>query len=130
MTREEIAIIRADWRAVLTIADLAATLFYKKLFELDPSVRALFRDDLTEQKKKLVTMLTIAVDKLDDPGVLEPIVRRLGRRHVRYGVRPEHYQTVGAALISTLREGLGDGFDSAHEAAWIKVYGVLAQWMR
>lgn len=129
MTPEEVKIIRDDWLLVLTIADVAATLFYKKLFELDPSLRSLFRSDMTEQRKKLVTMLTLVTDKLDDPKTLEPTVRRLGRRHVHYGVKPEHYATVGAALISTLKQGLGSQFDSVHEAAWVKAYGVLVQWM-
>lgn len=129
MTPKEVQIIRDDWRTVLTIADVAATLFYTKLFEMDPGLRSLFRNDMTEQKKKLITMLTLVTDKLDDPKTLEPMVRRLGRRHVHYGVKPEHYTTVGAALISTLKQGLGDQFDSVHEAAWVKAYGVLTQWM-
>jgi methyl-accepting chemotaxis protein len=129
MTPEEVQIVRDDWKTVLTIADVAATLFYKKLFEMDPEVRTLFRDDLTEQKKKLITMLTFITTKLDNPNTLEPIVHRLGRRHVHYGVKIEHYHTVGAALISTLKQGLGDSFDSVHEAAWVKAYGMLVQWM-
>jgi hemoglobin-like flavoprotein len=130
LTQREIETVKADWAGVRPIAGQAATLFYERLFELDPALRALFRANLTEQKKKLVLMLSAAVDGLDDLPKLVPVVEELGRRHVGYGVLDAHYATVGAALLWTLKKGLGAGFDDSHEAAWGKVYGLLAQTMQ
>ncbi len=129
LTQLEIDAVQGDWRKVLPIADTASTLFYDRLFELDPSLRSLFSSDLGEQKKKLLQTLSAAVTGLTDLNALVPIVRALGRRHVGYGVKPQHYGTVGTALLWTLRKGLGEGFDAQHEAAWTKVYEILSKTM-
>jgi hemoglobin-like flavoprotein len=126
LTQREIDTVQSDWRKVLPIAATAATLFYDHLFELDPSLRPLFASDLDEQKKKLLQTLSVAVTGLTDLPALVPIAHALGKRHVGYGVKPEHYGTVGTALLWTLRKGLGGGFDAAHEAAWTKVYEILS----
>lgn len=130
LTDKEIELIRADWKAVVPIAAIAASLFYENLFMLDPHLRVMFRPDMREQKQKLVAMLTLIVEKLDDDAWLKPVLERLGHRHKRYGVRPEHYGPVGAALIATLREGIGPSFDEAHEAAWGNAYHLLAERMQ
>jgi hemoglobin-like flavoprotein len=129
LTQPEIDTVQSDWRKVLPIAATAATLFYDRLFELDPSLRSLFASDLGEQKRKLLQMLSAAVTGLSDLPGLVPIVRALGKRHVGYGVKPEHYGTVGTALLWTLQKGIGAEFDAAHEAAWTKVYEILSKTM-
>jgi hemoglobin-like flavoprotein len=129
LTAQEISTVQADWDRVLPIATTAATLFYGRLFELDPSLKALFKSDLDEQKKKLMQVIGVAVRSLNDLPALVPTVQALGKRHTGYGVLPAHYDTVGAALLWTLKQGLGEGFDASHEAAWGKVYGVLSQTM-
>jgi hemoglobin-like flavoprotein len=130
LAREEIETVQADWRSVLPIAAQAATLFYERLFELDPSLRHLFKPDLTEQKKKLLLMLGAAVQGLDDLPKLVPVVQSLGRRHAGYGAKAQHYATVANALLWTLKTGLGDRFDERHQRAWTKVYGLLAETMQ
>jgi hemoglobin-like flavoprotein len=129
LSREQIELVQNDWSKVASIADAAATIFYERLFELDPKLKALFKSDLTEQKKKLMQTIGVAVKGLDDTGSLIPAVQSLGRRHVGYGVKPDDYDTVGVALLFTLRQGLGVDFDPQHEAAWAKVYGLLARTM-
>jgi hemoglobin-like flavoprotein len=114
---------------VTPIADTAANLFYTRLFEADPQLKPLFKSNLDEQKKKLMQTIGLAVRGLGDLGALVPAVQALGRRHVGYGVKAKDYETVGAALLWTLSQGLGKGFDAEHEAAWTKVYGVLAKTM-
>jgi hemoglobin-like flavoprotein len=129
LTKLEIETVQSDWRKVLPIAATAATLFYDRLFELDPSLRSMFKSDLTEQKKKLLQTLSAAVTGLTDLPALVPIAQAMGKRHTGYGVQPEHYATVGTALLWTLKEGLGADFDAAHESAWAKVYDLLATTM-
>jgi len=130
VSKSDIEIVQRDWRKVERIADTAATLLYDRLFALDPSVRALFKNDLGEQKVKLIRMIGAAIHGLGDPELLMPILRHLGQKHERLGVRDEHYAIVGDALMATLRQGLGDEFGPASEAAWTRVYGVLAQAMK
>jgi hemoglobin-like flavoprotein len=125
-----IELVQASWAQVLPIADAAATLFYDRLFELDPSLRALFKRDLGEQKKKLMLTLGVAVDGLRNPAKLAPVLHALGVRHAGYMVAERHYALVGEALLWTLREGLGDAFTPDLSAAWAEVYGYVSSEMK
>jgi len=130
MTPQQIALVRSSFAEVSPIADSAAKLFYSRLFELDPSLRPLFRNSLDAQGSKLMNMIAGAVCLLDQPEKLMPVIRNLGRRHTAYGVEDQHYETVGTALLWTLEKGLGAAFTPEVENAWIAVYGVLADNMK
>ena len=123
-------LVQRTFAEVAPIADVAARLFYARLFELDPSLETLFRSDMDEQGRKLMQMLTVAVRGLDRLDELVPAVRALGRRHVGYGVRDAHYATVGSALLWTLEYGLDDAFTPEVRDAWAAVYGVLVDTMK
>ncbi|MFM9917822.1 MAG: globin domain-containing protein, partial [Rhizobacter sp.] len=126
----QIALVQTSFAQVEPIADAAAQLFYKRLFELDPAISQLFKGDMAQQGKKLMSMIGAAVRGLNDLDRLVPVVQQLGVRHNGYGVRPEHYGTVGAALLWTLEQGLGPAFTPEVRAAWTAVYGVLAETMQ
>lgn len=130
MTPAQVELIRSSWAQVVPISDKAAELFYGKLFELDPSVRSLFKGDMAEQGQKLMRMIGTAVNGLDRLDEIVPAVQQLGVRHVEYGVKDEHYDTVGAALLWTLETGLGDAFTAETKEAWATVYGILADTMK
>jgi len=130
MTPEHIALVQRTFADVLPMADAAAALFYERLFTLDPTLRSLFHSDMHEQGRKLMTVLQLAVAGLSRLEELGPIVQALGRRHHGYGVRDTHYATVGAALLWTLQEGLGERFTPAVQAAWTSAYTLLADTMR
>jgi nitric oxide dioxygenase len=130
MNSTTISLVQQSFARVAPIADTAADLFYTRLFQLDPSLRPMFPGDLREQKKKLMTMLTVAVNGLTRLDQIVPAVRELGRRHAAYGVKPEHYDTVATALLWTLEQGLGDAFTPEVRAAWVEVYTLLARTMQ
>jgi hemoglobin-like flavoprotein len=130
LTKRDIEIVQSDWEKVEPEAETAARLLYDRLFVLDPSARSLFPADITDQRKKLMRMVGAAVYGLANPEILMPLVRFLGRKHVRYGVRDVHYETVGAALLWTLKQELGPAFGPESEAAWSRVYAVLVEAMR
>jgi PAS domain S-box-containing protein len=122
-------LVQSTWRQVMPISKTAPKLFYGRLFELDPQIRALFPADersMKAQHLKLMQMIHICVRGLDQLDRIVPAVQSLGRRHVGYGVRNGDYDTVGAALLWTLEQGLGDAFDDEVKEAWTNVYGVLA----
>ena len=130
MSPEKIALVRGSWQKVLPIKEAAAELFYGRLFELDPSLRPMFKGDMAEQGSKLMTMLNMVVNSLDNFGPLLGAVENLGRRHVAYGVTESHYDTVGNALLWTLEKGLGEHFTPATRDAWTHAYGTLASVMK
>jgi hemoglobin-like flavoprotein len=130
VTPREIELVQSSWKQVQPIAAQAAAMFYGRLFLLDPSVRPLFRGDLRDQGTKLMSMISVAVNALSRIETLVPAVQALGRRHAGYGVEDRHYDTVEAALIWTLGEGLGDAFSAETEQAWRTAYGVLASTMK
>ena len=130
MNSQQIGLVQASFALVAPIADQAANLFYDRLFQLGPTLRGMFKGDMAEQKHKLMTMLTVAVNSLTRPESLLPAVQSLGRRHAGYGVENRHYETVGAALLWTLEKGLGEAFTPEVEAAWVAVYIFLATTMQ
>jgi len=130
MTPEQVFLVQKSWRQVLPIADTAAELFYTRLFTLDPSVKPLFKGDMKAQGKKLMAMIGTAVGGLSKLDSIVPTVQDLGRRHVKYGVNDQHYDTVGAALLWTLEQGLGEAFTPDVRNAWTTVYGVLSTTMK
>ena len=130
MTPQQKLLVQSTFARVAPIDETAAALFYTRLFELDPGLRPMFTSDIEEQGRKLMQTLAVAVAGLDDLGSLVPAVRALGRRHVGYGVRDEHYETVASALLWTLEAGLGDAFTPEVREAWATVYWVLADTMK
>jgi hemoglobin-like flavoprotein len=130
MNPEQKKLVQQSFQTVLTIADTAAELFYNRLFELDPSLKWMFKGDMREQGRKLMSMLRVAVNGLDRLEALIPAVRELGRRHIAYGVKDSHYYTVGSALLWTLEQGLGEAFTPAVRTAWIEAYTLLSAVMR
>jgi hemoglobin-like flavoprotein len=130
MTSDHIALVQASFAEVLPMADRAAAMFYERLFVLDSTLRSLFHGNMQEQGHKLMAVLKLAVAGLSRLEELLPLVRQLGVRHRGYGVTEAHYATVGAALLWTLEQGLGEGFTPEVRAAWSNAYTLLANTMR
>jgi hemoglobin-like flavoprotein len=130
VTPKQIALVQASWKQVQPIAGQAAALFYSRLFTLEPSLKRLFKGDMQEQGRKLMQMISVAVNSLARLESIAPAVRALGRRHAGYGVEPRHYALVEAALIWTLEQGLGKDFSEQAEDAWRTAYHVLAATMQ
>jgi hemoglobin-like flavoprotein len=131
MSPETKALLKTTWAMVAPIADTAATLFYDRLFTLDPSLRQLFKNaDMKEQRRKLVQALAAVINGVDNLPSLMPTLESLGRKHVRYGATDQHYDTVGEALLWTLEQGLKEAWTPAAKSAWTAAYGTVAEVMR
>jgi len=129
MNPQEIKILQESFSLVEPIAETAASLFYARLFELDPALRPLFKSDLKVQGEKLMSTIKLVVVGLDNPEKVIPAVQNLGRRHVDYGVQPQHYATVGEALLWTLEKGLGDAYTPEVDNAWKNAFTLLSSLM-
>jgi hemoglobin-like flavoprotein len=131
MTSEQRRLVRETWLRCQPTLRQAGAQFYERLFALDPAARRLFAGtDMAAQQRKLVGMLTEIVAQLDRPESLVPNVSALGGQHLHYGVKEADYETVGAALLWTIEQGLGDSFTPAVREAWSEAYLLIATLMR
>jgi hemoglobin-like flavoprotein len=129
MTPDQIKLVQDSFSKVAPISEQAAVLFYDRLFEVAPGVRAMFPDDMTEQRKKLMATLAAVVNGLTNLEAILPAASTLAKRHVSYGAKAEHYPVVGGALLWTLEKGLGDAWTPETASAWTAAYGALSGYM-
>ena len=129
MTPQQVALVRQSFAKVVPIREQAAALFYDRLFTVDPSTRPLFGGDMKSQGAALMAAIGAVVKSLDRIEIMLDEIRALARRHDRYGVREEHYASVGDALLWTLEQGLGSDFTPEVREAWTTAYGILSSTM-
>jgi nitric oxide dioxygenase len=130
MSPAEIDLIQTSFAKVAPIADTAAGLFYSRLFEIAPEVKPLFADaDMKAQGRKLMAALAMIVGGLSDLDAVLPAAKALAVRHLDYGVNADHYAPVGAALVWTLEQGLGNDFTPETRSAWLAAYTALSEAM-
>ena len=130
MNSDQIKLVQDSFEKVRPISETAAELFYKRLFELNPSFKSLFKGDMKTQGIMLMKMLDYAVTGLDEPDKIIPAIKDLGKRHVGYGVKEEYYETVGEALLWTLEKGIGEDFTRDVKEAWAEAYKLLSDTMK
>jgi hemoglobin-like flavoprotein len=126
MTPSDIDLVQSSFAKVAPIAEVAAGLFYGRLFEIAPEVKPLFRSDMAEQGRKLMATLGVVVNGLKDLETILPAAKALAVKHVSYGVKAKDYEPVGEALIWTLEKGLGAEFTPQVKSAWLSAYGALS----
>lgn len=130
MDARKIALVQQSFEKVAAIGLKAAELFYSELFAIDPSLRAMFKGDIQEQHKKLLSALTLVVRSLHTPEKIAGAIEKLAVKHLDYGVKPEHYTYVGNALLRTLKKGLGSEFTPELSDAWVDAFRMLAAVMK
>jgi hemoglobin-like flavoprotein len=126
---EQINLVQASFVKVAPISEQAAAIFYDRLFEIAPKVKAMFPADMKEQRKKLMATLAVVVNGLSNLESVLPAASALAKRHVSYGAKPEHYPIVGGALLWTLEKGLGEAWTPEVADAWTAAYGTLSGYM-
>jgi hemoglobin-like flavoprotein len=129
MTPDHVKLVQESFAKVAPISETAAVLFYDRLFEIAPKVKAMFPTDMTEQRRKLMATLAVVVGGLGNLESVLPAASALAKRHVSYGAKAEHYPVVGSALLWTLEKGLGDGWTPDVAEAWTAAYGTLSGFM-
>ena len=130
MTPQQVHLIRKSFAELARHDHVAALVFYRRLFELDPGLRPLFKNDIEEQSRKLLDMLGVLIAMLERPVGLELELKAMGARHLGYGVRDEHYASVGQALLDMLAEVLETRFTPEVREAWTQLYGAVEAIMK
>jgi len=130
MTKEDITQVQESWHSVAPVKRVAAELFYVKLFELDPTMKLLFSDDLQLRERRFLQLMDATINGLERADVLKPAIRELGFRHPLFGDSDEHHGTVAIALMWTLEKCLRKDLTFELRAAWTRTFGVLSQTLR
>ena len=130
MKPEQITMVQQSWAKVSPLGAKATELFYTRMFEQYPELRSMFPDNMENQQKLLFNMINMAVNGLTRLDDIVPGVQKLGQRHVGYGVKDEDYDKVGASLLWTLEQALGEDWNSELAQAWTDCYGLLATTMK
>lgn len=130
MNSEQIYLVKKSFEKIAPISEQAAALFYAKLFDLAPKLQSLFKGDVREQGRKLMQVISYAVENLDRIDEVLPQVRALGARHAGYGVEDRDYDSVGTSLLWTLEKALSLDFTEQTKEAWAALYGLLAETMK
>jgi hemoglobin-like flavoprotein len=130
LTRKQRELIKLSLERVSDEADPVTLLLYGKLFELDPSTRHLFHNDLATQGRKLMDTLDAVASSLDRFESLRPRLIHLGRLHASYGIEPANYDTLIAALLWAFGQALGADFDARTREAWRLALGAVAAVMQ
>ncbi len=129
MTPEQIDSVKASFARMLPLRTDVVNSFYNHLFEAAPAARAMFSDDLSDQKKKFEATLTYLVEALDRPNELEEAAMELAERHVGYGTLPDHYALVGISLLHALKLHAPNGLTKPEATAWLALYAWLSDKM-
>ena len=106
------------------------TTFYKRMFENNPEIKAMFNMDKQEsgeQPKALAMAILAAAQNIDNLEAILPAVKKIGVAHVRTNVKPEHYPIIGQNLLAAIKEVLGDAASEEVLNAWKEAYGVIAE---
>jgi len=126
----EIGLIKKSWIDVRKIKpEILGDVFYTKLFYDNPGLRKMFPQEMEEQNKKLIDMLNVIIERLENLNELKGEIIAVAKRHVDYGVKTEHYNMVGTALLWTLQKALGKDWTEELKTAWINCYNVLSDTM-
>jgi hemoglobin-like flavoprotein len=130
MDDRQVKLVQASFEKAAALGEQVATIFYDELFAIDPTLRKMFKGDMREQKKKLLTTLAFVVRALHTPEKIVKPAQNLAVKHLDYGVRPEHYTLVGNALLRTLKKGLGAQYTPEVRDAWVEAFRTLARIMK
>jgi nitric oxide dioxygenase len=129
LTTAQIGLIRDSFHHLQPDIAIASELLYERLFVIAPELRGMFRSDMAGQGMQFMSTLGVVVQHLDNPQALRPHLERLAQGHAAYGVKPEHFQPMGQALIWAMRKTMGEKFPDGAAAAWEAAYDLLAREM-
>ena len=129
LTSRETLLIKVSWHYAIINSEPVGLSFYQKLFELDPSLKSLFKISVDEQLQKLMGMLTSVVSSIDQLENFASDLKLLAARHIAYGVVDSHYDTAGEALLWSLEHSLGTLWSPEIKVAWSKAYGIIKEMM-
>jgi nitric oxide dioxygenase len=106
--------------------------FYNRMFTNHPELRNIFNmgnQANGRQKSALANAVLAYAENIDNPAVLLNVLKGIGTKHVSLNIQPEQYKIVGANLIGSIAEVVGEAATPEILEAWTAAYNELAQIM-
>lgn len=106
--------------------------FYNRMFTNHPELKNIFNmgnQANGRQKSALANAVLAYAENIDNPAVLINVLKGIGAKHVSLNIQPEQYKIVGANLIGSIGEVVGEAATSEILEAWTAAYYELAQIM-
>ena len=103
------ASVKACWDKIKLAkgADLFVEKFYQLMFEHHPETRPLFPENLTEQKRTLLSTLDNVINGIEYIDELEKELLELGQHHKNIGIKKEMFN----GFITTIVEAANSSSD-------------------
>ncbi len=130
MTEQQRVLVQQSMEKIIAVESKAGEIFYTRFFELDPSIKKLFSIDMKEQGAKLIRMIHIAVNDIENKEEFIAKLKNLGRIHNTYNVKDEYYETFYKAFIAMVEIILGKDFTPELRIAWNAVFHQIASVMQ
>jgi hemoglobin-like flavoprotein len=118
LTAKQKRLIRESFLKLEPAYDLVGQLFFRKLYRLDPWFRDRFAGPVEVQGRKFMAGLKLGIIALNYDDGLTPVIRLVGVRNRRSGIKVRHYRIMAKALIWTLEQSLEKRFTRETKDAW------------
>ena len=126
----QILLIKVSWSYLSGRIEEFGDTFYRTLFEMEPTLKAMFKNDMAHQHQKFSTMINHIVAHIQHTPGLDPELRQMGHRHIDYGVAPEHYDSMMIAFLLALEKRLKRKWDNETKEAWTMGFVYVVSQMR
>lgn len=130
MNKQQIELLQRTFARIESVAEEAGEVFYYRLFDIDPTLRPMFKGDIKTQGKMFMTAIGLTVKGLDHPETVEPQLAEIGRRHTRYGATPADFDKFGAALQWSFEHTLGEDYTEPVKEAWAEAFEFITRGMK
>lgn len=124
MDESQRLLVKQSIAALRPHAQRMSDLFYQQLFLRDPALERIFRPDPGPRLTKFTSMLS-TFDNLKHLDKIAPAIIALGRRHITYGVRAEHYGNGEEAFMAALRAVRGSELTREEWYAWKAMFAEI-----
>jgi hemoglobin-like flavoprotein len=123
-------LIKLSWSHLSNRLEEFGETFYRILFDLEPALKPLFKNDMEGQRAKFSAMVNHIVAHVQHSEKIEGDIQNLGYRHVDYGVKPHHYDMVMIAFLLAMERKLKRKWDNETKEAWTMAFVFIIAQMK
>ncbi|MEM9848720.1 MAG: globin domain-containing protein [Bacteroidota bacterium] len=129
MTQQEIQLVQESVTELMPRTQQMGEALYARLFEIAPELKALFKTDIPQQSRKLMSIIIHVIANLDQMDHLEEELQDLSAKHSTYNITASDYEVLKEAFLWTFAQEMGENWTDELSKAWAAAYDILAKVM-